>query len=221
MAKYTWDFSIIMHYKQALLTGLGITIGITVAAIILGTIIGIVLAIMKMSKNKMIHYGSSAFIELFRDLPLLVLLVWFFYMIPIMIGVSISATMTAVTALSLNLAAFSAEIFRGGFSSVNKGQIEAAKALGFTKMQTIKHVIFPQALQVVMPAITGRYIETIKLTSLASVIAVNELLHSGQNIISVSFRPLEVYTVIAILYLAIIMPLSISLQRMEAKNVRS
>jgi polar amino acid transport system permease protein len=221
MASYTWDFSIIMHYKQALLTGLGVTIGITVAAIILGTIIGITIAIMKMSKNKAVHHSAAAFIEIFRDLPLLVLLVWFFYMIPVMIGVNISATMTAIIALSLNLGAFAAEIFRGGFKSVHKGQIEAAKALGLTKMQTIRHVIFPQALQVVMPALTGRYIETIKLTSLASVIAVNELLHSGQNLISVSFRPLEVYTVIAILYLAIIIPLSISLQRMEAKNVRA
>ncbi len=221
MVSYNWDFSIVLAHKQAILSGVLITLELTLLSIFFGSLIGLGLALLKSSKNKTLKYVSASIIEIFRDLPLLVLLVWLFYTLPPIIGIQVSAFATAVIALSLNLGAFSAEIFRAGFGSVHKGQTEAAKVLGLRKLQSFRHIIFPQALKVILPPLTGRYIETIKLTSLASVIAVNELLHQGQNLISVSYRPLEVYTAVALMYLVIIVPLSLILQKVEKKNVRS
>jgi len=215
MVGYTWDFSIIFTYKEALLKGTLITLELTFFSIILGSIIGIIICLMKLSKNPLLKYPAIAFIEVFQDLPLLILLIWLFYALPPLFGVSISAFSTALIGLSLNLGAFSAEIFRAGIISIPKGQTESSTALGLTKYQTMKDIILPQAKKVIIPPLTGRYIETIKLTSLASIIAVDELLHSGQNLISVSYRPLEVYTVIAILYLAIIVPLTLVLKKLE------
>ncbi len=215
MVVYTWDFSVIFAYKEAILKGALITLELTFISIIIGSILGIIFALLKLSKNPVFRWPAVAFIEIFRDLPLLILLIWLFYALPPLIGIHVSAFATALVALSLNLGAFSAEIFRSGIVSISKGQTESSLALGLSKLQTIKDIILPQAMRTIIPPLTGRYIETIKLTSLASIIAVNELLHAGGNIISVSYRPLEVYTVIALIYLAIIVPLTLLLKKLE------
>jgi len=215
MVVYTWDFSVIFTYKEAILNGTLITLELTFFSILLGSVIGMMICLMKLSKNPLLKYPAIAFIEVFQDLPLLILLIWLFYALPPIFGINISAFSTALVGLSLNLGAFSAEIFRAGIISVPKGQTESSVALGLTKYQTMKDIILPQAKKMIIPPLTGRYIETIKLTSLASIIAVDELLHSGQNLISVSYRPLEVYTIIAFLYLVIIIPLTSVLKKLE------
>lgn len=218
MVIYNWDFSVIFTYKEAILKGTLVTLELTVLTIIIGTIIGLIFAFMKLSKNPVLKYPAVVVIELFRDLPVLVLLIWLFYVVPPLLGINISAFSTAVIGISLSLGAFSAEILRAGIVSIPKGQTEASLALGLTKFQMMKDIILPQAKKMIIPPLAGRYIETIKLTSLASVIAVNELLHSGENLISVSYRPLEVYTIIAILYLIIIVPLTLVLKKLENKK---
>lgn len=215
MVFYTWDFSIILTYKEAIFKGTLVTLELTLFSIILGSLIGIIMCLMKLSKKPLLKYPAIAFIEVFQDLPLLVLFIWLFYALPPLLGINISAFSTALVGLSLNLGAFSAEIFRAGIISIPKGQTESSIALGLTKFQIMKDIILPQAKKMIIPPLTGRYIETIKLTSLASIIAVDELLHSGQNLISVSYRPLEVYTIIAILYLMIIVPLTLILKKWE------
>jgi len=218
---YNWDFSIIFAYKKAIASGILITLGLTFSSIIFGSIVGLVLCLLKLSKNKYTKYPAMIIIEAFRDLPILVLLIWLFYTITPLTGLNISPFFIAVIALSINLGAFSAEIFRAGFNSIHKSQIEAAKSLGLKKIQILRYITLPQALKVILPPLTGQYIETIKLTSVASIISVAELLHKSQDIISVSYRPLEVYTAVAIIYLAIIIPLSLYLQKTEKKqNVR-
>jgi polar amino acid transport system permease protein len=222
MTSYNWDFSVIINNKEAIIKGVLITIELTVLSIIIGSVLGIILAYFKSSKNKLLKYFSTSIIEIFVDLPLLVLMIWIFYTLPPLIGITLSAFVTAIIALSLNLGAFSAEIFRSGINSIPKGQIHAAETLGLKKIQILRHIIFPQALKVIIPPITGRYIETIKLTSLASIISVNELLHQGQTIIGNTYRPLEVYTVVALAYLTIITPLSLLSKKFEnKKNVKS
>ena len=212
---YTWDFSVIVNYKTAIFKGALVTLELTLFSLVVGTLLGLILGILRLSKNPLLKYPSIIFIELFRNLPLLILLVWLFYALPSLVGIRISAMTTALIGLSLNLAAFSAEIFRAGIVSIPKGQLEASLALGLSKFQTLRRIILPQAVKLIIPPLAGRYIETIKLTSLASVIAVDELLHAGQNLISVSFRPLEVYTAIALIYLIIIIPLTLVLKRIE------
>ena len=214
---YTWDFSVIFDYKEAILNGTLITLELTFFSLIIGTILGLIICLCKLSKNPLLKYPAIFFVEIFTGLPLLVLLIWLYYALPIFIGVNISALPTAIIGLSLNLAGFSAEIFRAGIISVPKGQTEASLALGLSRFQILKKIILPQAIKLIIPPLSGRYIETIKLTSLASVIAVDELLHSGQNLISVSFRPLEVYTIIALIYLVIIIPLTMILRKLEKR----
>ncbi|MFA5021778.1 MAG: amino acid ABC transporter permease [Patescibacteria group bacterium] len=214
---YTWNFNVIAEYKTAILNGTMLTLELTFFSLIFGTILGFLLALAKISKNKLLKYSAIIFIEIFTGLPLLVLLVWLYYALPIFTGFRISALPTAVIGLSLNLAGFAAEIFRAGIQSVPKGQTEASLTLGLTKFQIIRRIVVPQATKLIIPPLSGRYVETIKLTSLSSVISVDELLHSGQNLISVSFRPLEIYTVIAGIYLIIIIPLTLVLKKLEKK----
>jgi len=214
---YTWDFSVIFDYKEAILNGTLITLELTFFSLIIGTILGLIICLCKLSKNHLLKYPAIFFVEIFTGLPLLVLLIWLYYALPIFTGVNISALPTAIIGLSLNLAGFSAEIFRAGIISVPKGQTEASLALGLSRFQILTKIILPQAIKLIIPPLSGRYIETIKLTSLASVIAVDELLHSGQNLISVSFRPLEVYTIIALIYLIIIIPLTMILRKLEKR----
>jgi polar amino acid transport system permease protein len=216
MEGYSWNFNSVLAYKGAILGGAAVTVELTFITIIIGTALGLLLCMARMSKNPLLSIPALAAGEIFRDLPVLVVLVWVFYALPAF-GVKLSAFDTAVAGLSLNLAAFSSEIFRAGISSVPKGQREASLALGMGELDVMKEIILPQALRVVIPPLSGRYIETIKLTSLASVIAVNELLHAGGNIISLTYRPLEAYTAIALAYLAIIAPLVFLLGRLEGK----
>jgi polar amino acid transport system permease protein len=214
MANYNWDFGVILIYRTAILNGALMTLELTLLSLTAGTCLGLVLCLGKLSKNNFISHPVAILVEVFTGLPLLVLLIWLFYAAPIFSGIQISAFATAVIAISLNLGGFSAEIFRAGIQAIPKGQSEAALMLGLTKIQTLKRIILPQALKIILPPLSGRYIETVKLTSLASIIAVDELLHVGQNLISVSFRPLEVYTAIALIYLAIILPLTAFLRRL-------
>jgi len=215
---YTWDFSVIFDYKEAILNGTLVTLELTFFSLIIGTILGLFICLCKLSKNPLLKYPAVFFIEIFTGLPLLVLLIWLYYALPILTGITISALPTAIIGLSLNLAGFSAEIFRAGIISIPKGQTEASLALGLSRFQILTKIILPQAIKLIIPPLSGRYIETIKLTSLASVIAVDELLHSGQNLISVSFRPLEVYTIIALIYLVIIIPLTMILRKLEKRK---
>ncbi len=218
MVSYTWNFNVLFAYKDAIIGGTLVTLELTILALFFGTIIGLLLALAKLSKNRFLRYPAEAIVELFADLPLLVLLIWIFYALPSFFGITLSAFAAALVGLSFNLGAFSAEIFRAGISSVPKGQAEASVALGLSRRQAMQDIILPQALRVIIPPLSGRYIETIKLTSLASVIAVDELLHVGGNIISLSYRPLEVYTVIALIYLTLIVPLTFFLRKLEAKK---
>lgn len=217
---YDWNFNVIFSHKQAFVSGALVTLELAVLTIFFGTIIGFIFYLLKDSDNKIISEITRWIIEILRATPVLVFLIWLFYAITPLIGIDVSAFWTAVIGISLILGAFCSEIFRAGMNSIHRGQIEAGKAAGLSKLQSLRHIIFPQAMKVILPPLTGRYIETIKLTSLASVIAVNELLHQGNNLISISYRPLEVYTVVALIYLAIIMPMTFLLQKLEKKHVR-
>ena len=161
---------------------------------------------LRRSKHPLVFVPILFLTEILRQLPLLVVLIWLYYVLP-SVGIIISGFWAAFIGLSFNLAAYISETIRAGIESIPKGQAESAIALGYSKSLLMRKIILPQAFKRMLPNIMNLYINQIKLSALASVIAVNELLHMGNIIISATYRPLEVYTAVAVMYLIIIMPL--------------
>lgn len=204
---YEWNWRIISLYKNVFVQGTLVTIGLAFFAIVFGSVLGVALAFLKRSHNPVLSYIAKIYIELFRAIPILVLLIWIFYVVPILFDWRISAFIAAVLALSLNLAAFVAETVRAGLESIPRNQFESGLVLGMTSRQVMTKIVIPQSVRNIIPNLMGLYITEFKNSSLASVIAVNELLHRSNILISETFRPLEIYTTVAVVYFIIIFPL--------------
>ncbi len=212
---YQWEFGSLWTYRWLFLNGLGVTIGFTIAIIALGLIIGLAAGLAKLSRFAALRWLSSAYIEIFRCTPLLVQLVWFYYALPILAGVELSAVTASILTLAMYGGSFYAEIIRGGIVSIDHGQSEAGAALGMTPFQSMRRIILPQALKRMLPPLMNQSIIQFKNTSLVSVLAVPDLLYQGQVAAHDSYRPLEIYTAIALAYFAILFPLTLLVRRGE------
>ncbi|WP_426413480.1 amino acid ABC transporter permease [Bradyrhizobium ganzhouense] len=218
---YHFDFSLILQSLPVLLRGLLVTIQLWVPSIAIGLALGFLLALCRLSKAPWLRVPSLLYIELFRDTPVLIQLIWFFYAFPIIIGVQLSPFVAALLGLSLNTSSYSAEIFRGGIESIAAGQWEGAKALGMRPAAVLRRVILPQVFKRMLPAFTNRAIEVAKMSSLASVLSVHELMYQGRLLSSTYYRPLEILTTVALIYFLLIYPgsyLSMKLERRMASN---
>ena len=150
------------------------------------------------SQRRVFYWPATVFVEFFRNTPVLVQIIWFYFALPILMPFSISPLAAASLGISLNSAAFSAEIYRGGIQSIDRGQWDGARALGMTFLQAMRRIILPQALKRMTPALTNRAIEIFKMTTLASAIAYVELLQQAKLIASLNFNPIEAYTAVAV-----------------------
>jgi len=219
---YQFDFGLLQDSFPVLLRGLAVTIQLWIPSIVAGFSLGFFLALGRLSKSRVVSIPCLGYIELFRDTPVLIQLIWFFYAFPIVIGVQLSPFVAALLALGLNTSAYSAEIFRGGIESIAKGQWEGAKALGMRPEAVMRRVIIPQVLKRMLPAFTNRAIEVAKMSSLASILSVHELMYQGRLLSSTYYRPLEILTTVALIYFVLIYPgsyLSMKLeQRMASKG---
>lgn len=195
-----FDWNVIWTHRQALLEGAAMTIGLTVVTMLLAVPGGILLALMRLSSNKAISSASLAFVEFFRNLPLILVIYWAFYVMPIAFDVQFSALTTALVALVLNISAYNAETFRAGINSIRKGQMEAALAMGMSRRQAMFKVVIPQAARRILPVLASTWISLFKDTSLVSVIAVSELAYTSMQIRAQTFRVLEMLTAMAALY---------------------
>jgi len=220
-AGYTWDFSFLWAYRSLILTGLEVTIAYTIGTIVLGLVVGLVTGLLRLSRNPMITAPLVAYVEIFRCTPLLVQIVWFYYALPVVIGVDIPAHVAATLVLSLYTGAFYAEIIRGGVNSIERGQWDAARAIGMRRGQVMRHVILPQAVKRMIPPFMNQSIIQLKNTSLVSTIAVADLLYEGTIITAATYRPLEVYTMVAIIYFIVLFPLTIAAQQVERRLARA
>jgi polar amino acid transport system permease protein len=220
-AGYAWDFSFLWAYRWLILTGLGVTIAYTIGTIILGLVIGLVAGLLRLSRNAMITAPLVAYVEIFRCTPLLVQIVWFYYALPVVLGIDIPAHVAAVLVLSLYTGAFYAEIIRGGVNSIERGQWDAARAIGMRRNQVMRHVILPQAVKRMIPPFMNQSIIQLKNTSLVSTIAVADLLYQGTIITAATYRPLEVYTMVAIIYFLVLFPLTLAAQQVERRLARA
>jgi polar amino acid transport system permease protein len=212
---YGWSFGFLWEYRWLLVTGVAYTILYTVLCVVLGLVIGIAVAIARLIESRILRIALVAYIEVFRCTPLLVQLVWFYYALPVLSGIELSAPVAAVLTLSLYGGAFYAEIVRAGIVSIEPGQWGAARALGMHRGRILRLVVLPQALRRMTPPLLNQSIIQLKNTSLVSVLAVTDLLYQGQVITAATYRPLEVYTTTAVLYFAILFPLTLCVQWLE------
>lgn len=210
-------FDIIAEYGPLLFKGTLLTIGISLASIILGTILGLIIGLGKMMKNKIYSFPFECYIGFFRGTPLLVqILLIHFAVVPFFLG-STNALVAAILTLSLNAAAYIAEIFRAGIQSIDKGQTEAARSLGMTQVQSMRHVILPQAFKRMIPPLGNEFIVLIKESSLASIIAAKELMYWGNAMQGQYFRVWEPYLTAALIYLILTLSLTFLLNRLEKR----
>ena len=217
MIDYTWDFKVVADNFHILLRGVGLTVELWVVAFTLGLALGLLISMGPLSGRRWLRWPAIAYVEVFRNTPVLIQLIWFYYAFPIVLGQQLSPVTAAVLALTLNTSAYCAEIFRGGIESIARGQWEAAKALGMTWRTALRRIILPQVGKRMLPAFTNRGIERAKVTSLASVLAVHEIMYQGRLLSSTYYRPLEILTVVALVYFVLIYPGSYLSSRLERR----
>src|SRR5882762_5448432 len=204
---YVWDFAILGKYSHLFWLGLGWTIAYTIGTVLLGTVLGLIVGILRLRRWPVIDWLLLAYIELFRCTPLLVQIIWFYYALPVVIGVNIPAHVAAISVLSLYGGAFYAEIIRGSIESIHVGQWDAARALGLSPWRVLRLVILPPYVNL--------SVTQLKSSSLVSVIAVPDLVYNATLINADTYRPLEVYTVVALIYFAILFPATLVARRLE------
>jgi len=214
---YEWDFWFLLRYAPLFWKGVLVTLAYTAGTISIGLIIGLLVGLGRLSKSRLVNFPLIAFIEIFRCTPLLVQIVWFYYALPVLLGVQIPAVAAAVMTLSCYTGAFYAEIFRGGIVSIESGQWDAARALGLRRWAMMRWVILPQAVRRMIPPFVNQSITQLKNTSLVSTIAVPDLLYNGTLITADTYRPLEVYTVVAVIYFALLFPSTMLAQWYERR----
>lgn len=217
LAAYKWDFSLVPNYAHLWLKGLGVTMAYSVGTIFGGMVIGVFCGMLLLSRSKWVTLPVHYYVEIFRCTPLLVQIVWFYFALPIVLDVTMPDWFAAGLGLTLYMGAFATEIFRGGIISIDKGQWQASRALGMTWLELMQHIILPQAVKRMTPPFVNQSIIQLKNTSLLYVVAIPDLMYTGSIIVSDTFRPLEVYTAVAIAYFIILYPLTLYAARLEAR----
>ncbi len=217
---YEWSFGFLLRYTHLFWVGIGYTLAYTAGTVLLGLAIGLALGLARLSRSWWINAPLIGFIEIFRCTPLLVQIVWFYYALPVILNVQIPAAVAATLVLSLYTGAFYAEIFRGGIVSIEPGQWDAARALGLRWRHVMRLVVLPQAVRRMVPPFMNQSIIQLKNTSLVSTIAVPDLLYQGVLITADTYRPLETYTVVAIIYFVLLFPATRLVQWYEQRLAR-
>lgn len=202
-----WDFASVLDNTDALLVGAVGTLRIFAICLVLGLSLGLLVGLGRYSRNRWLHIPATIFVEFFRNTPVLVQILWFYFALPILLPFQISPLAAASLGISLNSAAFSAEIYRGGIQSIETGQWDGARALGMRWGQAMRRIILPQALKRMLPALTNRAIEIFKMSTLASAVAYVELLQQGKLIASLNYNPIEAYTAVAVIFFVFLWPL--------------
>ena len=200
-----------------LLSGLTTTIYISVISIVISMVLGFVVAIPSLAKNRFLTYINIGYVEIVRAIPLLVLILWIYYGLPIMTGISFSPFVSGIIALSISESAFQAEIFRAGINSIKKAQWEAGSSLGLNFFKRLRLVILPQAIKNILPAIGNQFVYVLKMSSLVSIIGIGDLTRKANELVVTTYRPLEIYTFLILEYLILILIVSYFVRKLERK----
>lgn len=213
--QFRWD--IVWHNLPFLLSGLQMTLVISAVSLALSIVLGLVIAVMDLSRFWPLRLIATGFGELIRNTPILVQLLWVYYVLPMVFGIQIDAFAASVLGLTVYASAFIAEVYRAGIQSVPIGHREAAQVLGLTPVQSFVRIVMPQAIRAILPPMAANFVQLIKYSSLASVLSVAEVTRRGMELSSSTFRPLEIFSFIALVYFVICWPLSLSIRVWERR----
>lgn len=214
---YHWNFNSIIQYRQILYQGLAGTLQLGALSLASALLIGMLIGVLRTSQSAGPRWFAGLYVGFFRNIPFLVQLFWFFYAIPVLTGIQAKPFFASWIALSLYGGAYFGEIYRAGIQSVEKGQWEAARAIGLGSFEVMRSVVLPQAVRRMIPPLTTQAIELVKLTTVASTIAYFELLYSAKLVSDQDLRPLEAYTAVAVILVSILLVLSFIAARLERR----
>ena len=215
---YQFDFHFLNGSLPALLDGLKVTLELALVSNLIGLTCGFLLCLMTLSRWFFIRWPAQLFIEFFRCTPALLQIVWFFYCVPMLFDVFIDPIAMGFLALGLNLTAFNAEAYRAGVQAVPREHLDACIALGLRSWQRTVYVILPQSLRSALPVLITNGIGTLQQSALVAIVAGADLMYVGKSRASEAYRPLETYTLIALVYFALSLPVAQLVQWFERRQ---
>ena len=218
---YHWDFYTVAQSFDPFLMGLGTTSLYTVESISIGIVFGLLAAFARLSRFRALRLIARSYQEIFRCTPLLVQIMWAYYALPLLLGITIPNYIAGLMMLSLYVGSFYGEIFRGGINAIDKGQTEAALATGMSGAQAMYHIVMPQAIKKMLPAFINQSVIQVKNTSLLYAISIAELTYMTYVVNGETYRPMEAYTIAAVMYFAILFPLTQFADYFERRMARS
>ena len=186
-------------------------------SIFFSLLLGFLISLLGISKNRILNWINISYIEIFRSIPLLVLILWVYYGLPVVFGLSFGPFVAGIISLSLSDSAFEAEIFRAGLQSITKGQTDASKSLGLNKYQELRLIVLPQALRIILPAIGNQFVYVLKMSSLVSIVGLADLTRKANELVVTVYRPLEIYSFLVLEYLILILLISFLVRKIEKK----
>lgn len=193
------------------------TLGMSITAILVSVVVGLLVAIPGLSEKRGWRMFNRTYVEIVRSVPVLVLILWVYYGLPALSGITLNVFWAGVLALALSDSAFQAEIFRAGIQSISRGQYEAAQSISLNYRDTMRFVILPQAIRRILPALGNQLVYMLKMSSLVSVIGMQELTRKANELVVSEYRPLEIYTVLVLEYLVLILIVSAGVRRLERR----
>ena len=217
MFKYQFRWDTVWGSFDFLMSGLQMTLIVSAATLVLAMIGGLIIALLDMSRFRALRWIGVSIGEVVRNTPILVQLLWVYYVLPIVFGVRIEALMALIIGLALYQAAFISEVYRSGIQSVPKGHREAAQVLGLSPVQSFRRIVLPQAVRMTLPPLASNFVQLIKFSSLGAVISVSEITRRGMELSATNFRPLETFTFIAVVYFFICWPLAMAIRWWERR----
>jgi polar amino acid transport system permease protein len=203
---YTFDFNAVSF--GPLLKGLVVTLELTVAANAIGLTVGFLVALLIMSRIALVRLPAMLFVEFFRCTPAIVQIVWFFYCVPMLFDVYLDAMTMGILALGFNLTAFNAEAYRAAIQAVPREQVDAGIALGLNPFQRTLHIVLPTAFRASIPVLLTNGIGIFQQSALVAIVAIQDLMYQGKSLATETYRPIETFTVVALIYFAVSFPVT-------------
>ena len=205
---FEFKWHVLLRYQSFLIDGVLITIQMALLGMSIALTLGLIIALMGKSGIKILEIFSDIYIQIFRAIPLFVYLIWMFYGAAMLTGINVPAFSTAVICLSMTHSAFMAETYRAGIESVPKGHTEAGLSVGLSRFQVMRYIILPQAIRTILPPIGNEFVIVFKSTTILGIIGVDELVRKAQFATTLSFRPFELYSAVAVIFVIMVIIIS-------------